>query len=61
MGVDYDCDKDGDGTADGLDYDRTPSTPPDPPWEAGPPNSAISLADVGIVLAQSGLDCSGSP
>jgi hypothetical protein len=61
MGVDYDCDKDGDTIADGVDYDRSPSPPPNPPWDAGPPNSAISLADVGAVLAQSGLDCSELP
>jgi murein DD-endopeptidase MepM/ murein hydrolase activator NlpD len=48
-GFDYDSDKgvdiDGDtiadippdGIEDGLDYDRSPSSPPDPPWDAGPP------------------------
>jgi hypothetical protein len=61
VGVDYDCDKNGDTIADGLNYDRSPSAAPNPPWDAGPPNSAISLADVGAVLAQVGLDCSGPP
>jgi hypothetical protein len=56
-GVDYDCNKDGSGAADGVDYDRTASAPPNPPWEAGPPNSAVTLADVGAVLAQAGLGC----
>jgi hypothetical protein len=60
-GVDYDCDKNGNAVADGVDYDRTPSAAPNPPWEAGLPNSAISLADVGGTLAQVGLDCTGAP
>jgi hypothetical protein len=57
LGVDYDCDKNGDGVPDGVDYDRSPSAVPNPPWDAGPPNNAISLADVGAVLAQVGLSC----
>jgi predicted secreted protein len=61
MGVDYDCDKDGDGRADGLDYDRAPSAEANPPWGAGPPDGAISFIDVGAVLAQLGLQCSGPP
>ena len=61
FGVDYDCDKDANGTADGLDYDRSPSTPPNPPWEVGPPNAGVGFDDVGAVLAQTGLDCSGPP
>jgi hypothetical protein len=60
-GVDYDCDKDGNGTADGRDFDRSPSPIANPPWDAGPPNGAISFSDVGAVLMQTGLDCSGSP
>ncbi|MGB6837474.1 MAG: S8 family serine peptidase [Dehalococcoidia bacterium] len=60
-GVDYDCDKDGNTVPDGRDYDRTPSTEPNPPWDAGPPDGAISMADVLAVLAQVGLSCSGPP
>jgi hypothetical protein len=56
-GVDYDCDKDGSGTADGVDYDRNSSPPANPPWEAGPPDNAVTLADVGAALAQAGLGC----
>ena len=60
-GVDYDSDKDGDTVEDGLDYDRTPSADPSPPYDAGPPDGSISIADVLAVLAQVGLDCSGAP
>jgi hypothetical protein len=61
MGVDYDCDKDGNGRADGLDYDRSSSPDPSPPWDAGPPDEAVSIADVGAVLAQVPLACGGPP
>ena len=60
-GVDYDCDKNGDGTADGRDFDRSPGLITNPPWDAGPPDGAISFTDVGTVLMQIGLDCSGPP
>ena len=60
-GVDYDCDKDSDGRADGLDYDRTASAAPNPPWDAGPPDGVITMTDLGVVQAQVGLDCSGPP
>jgi hypothetical protein len=70
-GVDYDGLKDGDWNGDtvvteagdqvGLRYDRSPSTPPDPPWDAGPPSGAVNMADVLAVLAQVGLSCSGPP
>jgi parallel beta-helix repeat protein len=65
-GVAYDsvkgsCDWNADTTPDkeGLCYDRSPSTVPNPPWEAGPPNGAVSIADVLTALAQVGLSCSG--
>jgi hypothetical protein len=60
-GVDYDMDKDGDTLADGRDYDRTPSSEPNPPWEAGLPNGAVNMQDVLTVLAQVPLMCSGPP
>jgi hypothetical protein len=60
-GVDYDCNKDGNGTADGVDYDRTPSLEPNPPWDAGPPDEVVDIRDMLAVLAQFGLDCSGAP
>jgi hypothetical protein len=45
----------------GLKYDRSPSAEPNPPWEAGPPDGAITMADVLAVLAQAGLACTGEP
>lgn len=57
------CDVGGDTVMDkeGLCYDRTPSAPPDPPREAGPPNGAVTMGDVLAVLAQVGLSCVGEP
>jgi hypothetical protein len=60
-GVDYDSDKDGDTVEDGRDYDRSDSPFPNPPWDAGIPNGAVSMVDVLAVLAQVGLDCTGLP
>ncbi len=67
-GVSYDtvkgsCDLDGDTSADkeGLCYDRSAGTQPNPPWDAGQPNGVIDIADVLAVLAQFGLDCTGGP
>ena len=69
-GVAYDSQKDGDWNQDtvvdasdrvGLRYDRSPGSEPNPPWNAGPPNGVIDMADVLAALAQFGLDCSGAP
>jgi hypothetical protein len=73
-GVSYDSikgvDEDGDTTDDapysheipeGQKYDRSPSAEPNPPWNAGPPNGAISAADVLAALIQAGLDCGAAP
>jgi hypothetical protein len=69
-GVAYDSLKDGDWNGDtvldagdrvGLRYDRSPSAPPDPPWDAGPPDGAVSISDVLVVVAQVGLSCAGPP
>jgi hypothetical protein len=60
-GVSYDSSKMGAGTKAGLDYDRSASSPPNPPWEAGPPDGAVNIADVLVALAQVGLDCNGLP
>jgi hypothetical protein len=73
-GVDYDCDKGidtngdtvadipPDGVADGLDYDRTASAAPNPPWDAGASNGVVDIADVLATLAQAFVvDCSGPP
>jgi hypothetical protein len=72
-GVDYDSDKgidtNGDTVAeippddvpDGRSYDRSPGPLPSPPFDAGPPDGAVNLQDVVVVLKQVGLDCSGPP
>jgi Tol biopolymer transport system component len=67
-GVAYDsvkgsCDWDADTTPDkeGLCYDRSSGALPNPPWGAGPPDGAISMQDVMVILPQMGLDCSGPP
>jgi hypothetical protein len=57
-GVDYDSDKNADTQADGVDYDRSPSPAPNPPYDAGPPNGAINLSDVLAALAQVPKSCS---
>jgi hypothetical protein len=51
-----------DGVVDDWDkvgrrYDRSSSAQPNPPWDAGPPNGAVSMSDVVAVRAQVGLDC----
>ncbi|MFQ5879465.1 MAG: flexitail domain-containing putative surface protein, partial [Dehalococcoidia bacterium] len=69
-GVDYDSLKDGDWNGDtvvdagdkvGRRYDRSPSPPPNPPADAGPPDGAVNFQDVLAVLQQLGLGCSGPP
>jgi len=67
-GVAYDsmkgsCDIDGDTVAEkeGLCYDRSPGGEPNPPWEVGPPDGAVTMSDVLAVLAQFGLDCREPP
>ena len=67
-GVDYDsvkgsCDWNADTVPDkeGLCYDRSPSLLPNPPWDAGPPNGAVTMGDVMALLVQVNLDCSGPP
>ena len=57
-GVDYDSDKNGDTVDDGVDYDRSASPQPNPPWDAGPPDGSVATGDVLGALAQVGLDCS---
>ena len=46
---------------EGLCYDRSVGAEPNPPWEVGPPNGVIDMADVLAVLAQSWLNCTGEP
>jgi hypothetical protein len=60
-GVSYDSEKMGAGTKAGRDYDRSPSPPPSPPNDAGPPSGAVNFQDVLVVLGQIGLACSGAP
>jgi hypothetical protein len=69
-GVSYDSLKDGNWNGDtvvdaqdkvGRRYDRSPSPPPNPPNDAGPPSGAVNFQDVLVVLAQIGLACTGVP
>jgi len=46
---------------EGVKYDRSPSSTPNPPWDAGPPSGAVAMDDVLAVLAQTGLQCFGGP
>jgi hypothetical protein len=56
-GRDYDSDSNGNGIEDGIEYDRTPAGV----GLSGPPNGAVSLSDVGVVLAQVGDSCVAPP
>ncbi|GAG00578.1 unnamed protein product, partial [marine sediment metagenome] len=58
-GAHYDANVNGNTMADGIEYDRSPSCQPNPPFDAGPPNGAVGMSDVLGVLAQVGLACSG--
>jgi hypothetical protein len=60
-GVDYDADKNGDTIKDGRDYDRSSGPGPNPPWAAGPPDGAVSMDDIMVILPQVGLSCAGPP
>jgi hypothetical protein len=55
-GRDYDNDDNGNGVEDGAEYDRTPAGA-----ISGPPNGAVSLSDVGVVLNQVGDNCTAAP
>jgi uncharacterized repeat protein (TIGR01451 family) len=58
--ADYLADYDGNGIADGEQYDRSPSTTPDMPWRSGPPDGGIGITtDAVAMLAQSGHSCVG--
>jgi hypothetical protein len=57
----YAADANDDGLADGEQLDRSPSAVFGKPWRSGPPNSAISLQDVGVALAQVGHSCTIEP
>jgi len=56
-GVSYNTDWNNNGVPDGREYDRTPSTIVGQRWRSGPPNGAVSLQDVLVVLAQVGTNC----
>jgi hypothetical protein len=53
---DYDNDDNANGIEDGAEYDRTPNGE-----ISGPPDGAISLSDVGVILAQVGDNCAAAP
>ena len=45
---------------EGLCYDRSVGAEPNPPWDAGPPNGVIDMADVLAALAQAFVvNCTG--
>jgi hypothetical protein len=55
---DYEADLDGNGTKDGLQYDRTVSAMMGQPWRSGPPDGAIGVtSDILAMLAQTGNSC----
>lgn len=56
-GVDYDSDLNANGVEDGREYDRTPSAYGALPWRSGAPNGAVTIQDLGVVLAQVGTAC----
>ena len=54
----YDQDLNGNGIADGLEYDRSLSTVAGQAWRSGPPDGGIGVtSDVVAMLAQSGNFC----
>jgi hypothetical protein len=55
-GRDYDDDVNANGVEDGAEYDRTPAGA-----VSGPPDGAISLQDVGVILTQVGDSCMAAP
>jgi subtilisin family serine protease len=55
-GRNYVHDTNANGVPDGAEYDRTPGG-----QISGPPDGAVSLTDVGVVLAQVGDNCAGLP
>jgi hypothetical protein len=56
-GVSYNSDLDGDGVADGREYDRTPSTTAGKPWRSRQPSGAVSIQDALVALQQVGTAC----
>jgi len=54
----YEADVNGNGTHDGLEYDRSPSPPPNPGYDAGPPDGYIGISDVLNANTESGSRCS---
>jgi hypothetical protein len=54
---DYQADRNADGIADGRQMDRTPG----PGNNEGPPNGAVTLQDVLVILDHVGDNCAGTP
>jgi hypothetical protein len=57
----YTQDNNGDGLADGIQLDRTPSPIPGELFHAGPPDGSISLQDVAVAIVQVGHTCLPAP
>ncbi len=55
-GVTYGSDVNGDGVADGLEYDRSPGSPSQP-WRSGPPTGSVGIQDALIAVVQVGHHC----
>jgi len=57
-GRDYDADVNANGVEDGAEYDRTPAGGGTPATAySGPPNGAVTLSDVSVILIQVGDAC----
>ncbi len=56
-GASYNSDLDGDGVADGREYDRAPSADMSKPWRSGAPTGAVTIADALVALNQVGDNC----
>ena len=56
-GVSYNTDWNGNGVADGREYDRTASADASQPWRSAAPDGAVSISDAIAALAQVGDRC----
>jgi hypothetical protein len=56
QGRDYDNDANTNGVEDGAEYDRTPNGA-----ISGPPNGAVTISDVAVILPQIGDSCTAAP
>ncbi len=57
QGLVYGSDLNGNGTPDGQEYDRSPSANSSMPWQSGPPDGAVRIADALVDLNSVGDNC----